>query len=187
MVLGCQHLDPGVDIRGVILNRVGGSRHGAVIRRSIEESAGLPVLGVVPRMGDLSLSGTAPGIDSAPGTRAGSSRPWRGREPLPKTIWTLRPDSDRRSAPPWKIDALSRMPAGRRRPEPVTIGVIRDTAFQFYYHENLEALTDRGAKIVQISALDEKVLPPVDALYIGGGFPKPRPEGWPKTNPSAVP
>ncbi len=50
--------------------------------------------------------------------------------------------------------------------------MIKDTAFQFYYEENIEALTDRGAKVVQISALNEKVLPPVDALYIGGGFPE---------------
>jgi cobyrinic acid a,c-diamide synthase len=50
--------------------------------------------------------------------------------------------------------------------------VIKDTAFQFYYSENMEALIDRGAKIVQISALDEKILPDVDTLYIGGGFPE---------------
>ena len=56
--------------------------------------------------------------------------------------------------------------------EPVTIGVIRDVAFQFYYEENIEALIDGGAKVVQISALNEKIMPLVDALYIGGGFPE---------------
>jgi len=78
-----------------------------------------------------------------------------------------------RSAPAWKIDAFPRPARSRKTtPEPVTVGVIKDTAFQFYYQENIEALTDRGANVVMISALTEKALPPVDALYIGGGFPE---------------
>jgi cobyrinic acid a,c-diamide synthase len=52
------------------------------------------------------------------------------------------------------------------------IGVIRDSAFQFYYPENLEALVQAGARIVITSPLHEDTLPPVDALYIGGGFPE---------------
>ena len=55
----------------------------------------------------------------------------------------------------------------------MTIGVIRDSAFQFYYPENLEALEQHGARLVEISALDDPLLPPeLDALYIGGGFPE---------------
>ena len=77
------------------------------------------------------------------------------------------------SAPSWKIGAFPKPDKSRSAPhESVTIGVIKDAAFQFYYEENIEALTDRGANVIQISALDEKVLPPVDALYIGGGFPE---------------
>ena len=39
-------------------------------------------------------------------------------------------------------------------PEPVRIGVFKDSAFTFYYPENLEALTRTGAKLVPISAID---------------------------------
>jgi len=76
-------------------------------------------------------------------------------------------------ATPWQMDNFSSI-VHHNNPvsEPVTIGVIRDVAFQFYYDENIEALIDGGAKIVEISALNEKRLPPVDALYIGGGFPE---------------
>jgi cobyrinic acid a,c-diamide synthase len=52
------------------------------------------------------------------------------------------------------------------------IGVIKDSAFQFYYPENLEALSKQGAKVVEISAVREIRLPAVDGLYIGGGFPE---------------
>ena len=49
-ILGCQLFDPEVAIKGVILNRVAGARHEAVIRSAIEDRCGVPVLGAVPRM-----------------------------------------------------------------------------------------------------------------------------------------
>ena len=52
------------------------------------------------------------------------------------------------------------------------IGIIRDSAFQFYYPENFEELERKGANLIEISALEDKKLPDIDALYIGGGFPE---------------
>jgi cobyrinic acid a,c-diamide synthase len=52
------------------------------------------------------------------------------------------------------------------------IGIIRDSAFQFYYPENIEALTLEGAELVFLSPLNQRHLPKLDALYIGGGFPE---------------
>ena len=54
----------------------------------------------------------------------------------------------------------------------VRIGVLRDEAFMFYYPENIEALTAAGADVIEVSPLRATALPPVDALYIGGGFPE---------------
>jgi cobyrinic acid a,c-diamide synthase len=64
-------------------------------------------------------------------------------------------------------------PTPRERGEgQISIGVIRDTAFQFYYPDNLEALERQGIRICEINALRDRTLPEIDALYIGGGFPE---------------
>ncbi|MCL5024285.1 MAG: hypothetical protein M1497_13155 [Nitrospirae bacterium] len=52
------------------------------------------------------------------------------------------------------------------------IGVMRDSAFQFYYPENFEELRRYGVEIIEVSAISEGQLPAIDALYIGGGFPE---------------
>jgi cobyrinic acid a,c-diamide synthase len=54
----------------------------------------------------------------------------------------------------------------------VRVGVVKDSAFTFYYPENLEALEALGAEIVPVSALDDPHLPEIDLLYVGGGFPE---------------
>jgi cobyrinic acid a,c-diamide synthase len=53
-----------------------------------------------------------------------------------------------------------------------TIGIIKDSAFQFYYPENIEALELAGAQTIFVSPLQNESLPDLDALYIGGGFPE---------------
>ena len=173
MVMGCRNLDPEVDIRGVILNRVNGSRHAAVIRQAIEEYSGLPVYGTVPRMMDIPFTERHLGlIPPQEHDRIGRALTRAGviAEDCLDIPGLLKVAE---SASPWRVDAFPN-PADPdpRGEEPVTIGVIKDAAFQFYYSENMEALIDRGAKIVQISALDERILPLVDTLYIGGGFPE---------------
>ncbi|HEY9073355.1 MAG TPA: AAA family ATPase, partial [Desulfobaccales bacterium] len=50
MVLGCQHFDPQVPIRGVILNQIARPRHEDLIRKTIEHYCGIPVLGALPRL-----------------------------------------------------------------------------------------------------------------------------------------
>jgi len=45
VISGCVQFDPDASIRGVILNRVAGSRHESILRRSIEHYSGVPVIG----------------------------------------------------------------------------------------------------------------------------------------------
>jgi len=53
------------------------------------------------------------------------------------------------------------------------VGYLRDSAFTFYYPENLDHLRAAGAELLPISALSATSLPEdIDALYMGGGFPE---------------
>jgi cobyrinic acid a,c-diamide synthase len=50
LVLGCKAMDPGMNLKGVILNRVGGTRHERILRDSIEQGASVPVIGSVKKL-----------------------------------------------------------------------------------------------------------------------------------------
>ena len=54
----------------------------------------------------------------------------------------------------------------------VRVGIIKDNAFQFYYRENLIALEQEGAEIIEFDSMRDKRIKPVDILYIAGGFPE---------------
>jgi len=181
MILGCQHFDPEVDIKGVILNRIGGARHESVVRSAIEANCGVPVLGAVPKikatfpgrhMGLVppqEHSGLTRAIDEAAGIAAGYidiGKVWKiASDSSPLYI----SDSSRNEVQPDEEREKRRPLCTPCKPR---IGVIRDSSFWFYYPDNLEALEELGASIVECNALDDEELLPVDALYIGGGFPE---------------
>src|SRR5512143_762302 len=172
MVLGCQRMDPGVDIRGVILNRVARSRHEKILRASIEETCELPVLGAVPRMDDFPFPERHLGL-TPPQEHQWVARALGRAAEVAETYLDLEARWQiGESASPfrWEPDEEGPRPtAAASRP---VIGILRDSAFQFYYPENLQALEDLGAHLVEVSAVREKELPALDALYIGGGFPE---------------
>lgn len=179
LVLGCQHFDPQVDIRGVVLNQVARPRHEEMLRSTIEGYCGIPVLGAIPRLQCQVFPerhmGLVPPQEHATARRAiNTARDLAQRYLDLDGLWRLAaqaPPLPRRPELAGKNDPKPSFLAGAG--EPVTIGIIRDSAFQFYYPENLEALEREGARLVEISALDDPFLPlPLHGLYIGGGFPE---------------
>ena len=174
VVGGIVNFDPDVRIGGVVLNRVAGKRHQSILTRSIEEYTGIPVLGAVPKLKDQGFPERHMGLVPTPEHSWAKSAIDAIRsvaenhldlERIQRLATTaIRP----KSVAPLKM-AAPEMLSVEERP---TIGILKDAAFQFYYPENLEALETAGAKLVFTSPLTDRHLPPVDALYIGGGFPE---------------
>jgi cobyrinic acid a,c-diamide synthase len=178
VVTGCEQFDPDVTIKGVILNRVAGPRHENILRQSIESHCGIPVLGAIPKLGKQDFPERHMGLVPTP------EHDW-----AQESIETIATVVERYvdvtalieiagKAPTLLPPQPATIPLVYQRPFPeasqVTprIGVIRDSAFQFYYPENLEALTGAGAELIYFSPLDTGTIPLVDGIYIGGGFPE---------------
>ncbi|MGE5327247.1 MAG: cobyrinate a,c-diamide synthase [Deltaproteobacteria bacterium] len=171
-VLGCQKLDPEVQIAGVILNRVCGRRHETVIRESLEQVCDVPLLGVLPRMDESEL---------LPGRHLGLVTPQEHGQlaKLCASVLSLAEKGlqfDRimevaRSAASLSIKAPD--VSERVNGQGLRIAYLRDSAFTFYYPENLESLERSGAQLIPFSSLTARHVPEAaDALYVGGGFPE---------------
>ncbi|HSK11458.1 MAG TPA: cobyrinate a,c-diamide synthase [Vicinamibacterales bacterium] len=169
-VRGCAVIDPDLLLAGVILNRVASTRHERVIREAFAALGGPPVLGALPKLGDDPLPSRHLGLVTA--VEHGASG--RAIERAAATV-TAHVDVEavlavaRRARPAtFPARAPREAPNGRG----VRVGILRDEAFSFYYPENLEALAEAGAEVIDVSPLRSPSLPDVDALYIGGGFPE---------------
>ena len=174
VVDGCRQFDRDLNLAGVILNRVAGSRHEAILRESIEQYCHIPVVGAVPKLKKQAFPERHMGL--VPTAEHG----WAGDSVAVAAGMAERYlDLDR-------ILAIARSARGLTAPlppvrvcspappvdDPPVVGVIRDSAFQFYYPENIEALAQAGARIIFTSPLNAARPPRMDALYIGGGFPE---------------
>jgi len=166
MVLGCRMLEPDIEIAGVVLNRIGTERQRRVITDAVEGDAGVPVLGAVFRSRDDVFPqrhlGVTPGPEHADAEEAVEKLAARISEQV---------DRERIVVLAGECSAASGSEETGHGSGPV-IGVLRDSAFQFYYPDNLAALESLGARLVEIDATSAAALPEVDGLYIGGGFPE---------------
>jgi cobyrinic acid a,c-diamide synthase len=179
LIKGCQVLDEDVAIQGVILNQVGTPRHETIVRKSIEKYCDIPVLGAIPRVREIQFHERHLGL--FPTQEHGAVREtldaigglieahvdidsmWDVAEAHCATLPSRDPGTG----------AVQDSPVPGGRPfSGIRVGVVRDEAFHFYYPENIEELEDRGAEVIDVEASRDPVLPDLDALYIGGGFPE---------------
>ncbi len=175
LVSGYRSFDPGVNIIGVILNNIGSGRHAEKARTAIETYTGIPVIGVIPRNDSMKISMRHLGLIPA----------MEGRRKLPdfdqnlgriKQIIKEGIDIDRLISFAKGAHVLEKpdvviFKAGSHQ-NTAKIGVALDEAFNFYYRDNLELLELAGAELVYFSPVKDRILPDVDGLYIGGGYPE---------------
>jgi len=168
LLLGYRAFGPEIQFAGVILNRVGGTRHAGKLRAAVETYTDFTVLGSVQEDPDLHIQERHLGL--IPSNEHGAAE---------RRIATLAQHIRQQV----HLDALDELGRGMRmvndvRPtltptgQRVRIAVARDAAFGFYYAADLEALERGGAELRFFDTLQDTRLPEADALFIGGGFPE---------------
>lgn len=173
-VLGCLKMDPETPIKGVVLNNVATKRQESVIRKAIEKHCGLPVVGAIPRLKQNPFPerhmGLTPFQEHEDITGSISSIEELGLKYLDMdAIWEIASEVEPLTE---NSEERANKKSTKTNNTKLNIGIIKDSAFQFYYPENIEELQKRGAEIIEISIFKDKELPELDALYIGGGFPE---------------
>ncbi|MEU5485605.1 cobyrinate a,c-diamide synthase [Streptomyces mirabilis] len=202
LVHGFASWDPEVRVSGVILNKVGSSRHEEMLREALDES-GVPVLGCLRRAAQVDTParhlGLVPVAErrsdavDAVGAMAEQVRRGcdldalyalaRGAGELSGAAWDAAAAVVSSPPPPLPVPSLGaaapRPPHRPERPRPQTpdglrvVAVAGGAAFTFSYAEHAELLTAAGAEVVTFDPLRDEQLPDgTHGLVIGGGFPE---------------
>ncbi|MBE9532979.1 MAG: cobyrinate a,c-diamide synthase, partial [Proteobacteria bacterium] len=172
LLLGYQAFDKNINIAGVILNKVGGPRHEKKLRDVIKQYTNITVVGAVPKLKDLNITERHLGLipsNEATDTRSVIDNIAVVIEKYVDLDLLLNiagaapalPETD------YKIST-------RAKPLSLKVGIARDAAFGFYYPGDMNAFRNEGVELIDIDTLNDKDLPEIDGLFIGGGFP----ESW---------
>lgn len=170
LILGYQAFDKDIQIAGVILNKLGGSRHESKLREVIEHYTDVPVVGAIQYDERLSIIERHLGLMPSNESIAANAKIKQIGDAIAEQVDLdkLLALSQKKALKTPLTATISPLPLS----EPLRIGIARDRAFGFYYADDLDALEAAGATLVPFDTLKDPHLPDVDAIYIGGGFPE---------------
>lgn len=167
LVHGYRSFDPRLQLAGVILNRVGSDRHLDLLRSALEPLH-IPILGVLRRQQAITIPDRHLGL--VPTAELPELRALIDRLAELAADWF-----DWAQILPL-LQAQSRSSDSLVYPEPqpiVRLAIAQDSAFSFYYADNLDSLQALGAELLPWSPLQDGPLPEgSQGLYLGGGFPE---------------
>jgi cobyrinic acid a,c-diamide synthase len=170
LVHGFETFDSGLDLAGVLFNRIGGARHADLLRDSVGTYCRSTPSGFLPRSEKIAIPSRHLGLTMASEALTAEClaemAAWvENHIDLDALIALVRRRSPALTASPAE-------PARASKPK-VRIGVAHDYAFCFYYQDNLDLLTRSGAELVEFSPMRDRELPAdLGGLYLGGGYPE---------------
>ncbi|MEJ2620585.1 MAG: cobyrinate a,c-diamide synthase [Candidatus Thiodiazotropha sp.] len=172
LLLGYQAFDKDIQIAGVILNQVGGSRHQSKLIQVVEHYTDIPVLGAIQADPQLQIVERHLGL--IPSNEEQSSEKLIGR--LAETV-KAEVNLERFLEIAGRAEPIggapTQNPLDSRQPyQGIKIGLARDQAFGFYYPDDLDNFRALGAELIEFNTLKEPELPDVDGIFLGGGFPE---------------
>lgn len=169
VVKGFACFEEQINVSAVIANRCGSDRHKEWLAESLAAAELPEMIGAIERQ-------SFPGLPSRHLGLVTADRETLKAEVIDKLADICEQNID--------IDALLKIASKAKAIEvnneeatmPVQsmrLGIARDSAFHFYYQDNLETLERHGCELVEFSPINDASLPDdLDGLYIGGGYPE---------------
>jgi cobyrinic acid a,c-diamide synthase len=198
---GYTNFDPRIRITGFVLNRVGSDRHLELLTDALEPLQ-LPILGVLRRQDNITIPDRHLGLIPSNELEnlhtvveqlaqlGETCFDWKKLLPLMESKVNGNLEKIPNSSLPIHNSSFptpnssfptpnssfpihnSPFPTPNSAPK-IRIAIAHDSAFNFYYPDNLDILENLGAELVNWSPLEETKLPEdVQGLYFGGGFPE---------------
>lgn len=176
-VLGYKMLDSRVKIAGVIINKVSSAKTYEIFREAIETYTGIKCLGYVLKNEEFSIGSRHLGLLQANEV----SDLKKKMELLKKValehidiseIETIAEQFNKNHIPERVLSYPMNLKKMRGRYQGQTVAIARDSAFSFYYNDNLEFLEYLGFSIQYFSPIKDQAVPECNIIYFGGGYPE---------------
>jgi len=168
-IAGFLMMDTDKLIKGIVLNQISES-YFYTLKSMIEEELDIPVLGFLPTIKDVNLESRHLGLKLPDEVENLHRMVDKASEVLDKYVdldWLIKIASETDYLICKNCDEEYTAEAK------VKIGVARDQAFCFYYDDNLDLLSQKGAELIPFSPLNDRELPKdISGIILGGGYPE---------------
>ena len=152
-------------IVGIILNKIGSKKHENMCKQALA-SLKVPILGSILKNSE-SMESRHLGLIPVKEQRSLQNKIRKISREISDNL-----DIDKIVQICKNVPQLSKAQSKKFKNPTATVAVALDSSFNFYYHDNLEALRREGAKLKFFSPVSDKKIPKCDLIYIGGGFPE---------------
>ena len=152
-------------IVGIILNKIGSKKHENMCKQALANLK-VPILGSILKNSE-SLDSRHLGLIPVKEQRSLQNKIRKISREISDSL-----DIDKIIQICKNVPELPTVRLKKIKKPTATIAVALDSSFNFYYHDNLEALRREGARLKFFSPVADKKIPRCDLIYIGGGFPE---------------
>jgi len=152
-------------IVGMILNKIGSKKHDKMCRQALANLK-VPILGSILKNSD-SMESRHHGLIPIKEQKSLQNKIRKISRKISDSL-----DIDKILQICKNIPQLPKVQQKKFKNPTATVAIALDSSFNFYYHDNLEALRREGAKLKFFSPVSDKKIPKCDLIYIGGGFPE---------------
>jgi len=152
-------------IVGIILNKIGSKKHEKMCRQALANLK-VPILGSILKNSE-SMESRHLGLIPVKEQKSLQNKIRKISREISDSL-----DIDKILQICKNVPQLPKVQQKKFKNPTAIVAIALDSSFNFYYHDNLEALRREGAKLKFFSPVSDKKIPKCDLIYIGGGFPE---------------